>query len=70
MAWSGTTALKKIAKTLEEMFLADFIEIGFAAYSLMTDVRSKHIAIEDCVASNRKIKLIWNYAKTPDILMT
>ncbi|EAF2801441.1 cell division protein FtsK [Listeria monocytogenes] len=68
----------KVAKTFEEMYLADFIDeqrvMGATTYTFMTDVRSKRIMIQDCLAFNGKIKLMegvyWNYAEVPHMLIT
>lgn len=68
----------KIAKTFEEMFIADFIdeqkEMGYTTYELMVDVRSKRININECVVENGKVKLMdgvfWDYAETPHMLIT
>jgi len=69
---------EKIAKTFEEMYIADFInvqkEMGFTTYSLMIDVISKRINISDCVVTNGQVKLmdgvIWDYAEVPHMLIT
>lgn len=68
---------QKIAKTFEEMYLADFIdeqkEMGLTTYALMVDVRSKRIGIEDCVVTNGQVKLmegvVWDYAEVPHMLI-
>uniref|UniRef100_UPI0021C71474 FtsK/SpoIIIE domain-containing protein n=1 Tax=Enterococcus faecalis TaxID=1351 RepID=UPI0021C71474 len=69
---------EKIAKTFEEMYIADFInvqkEMGFTTYSLMIDVISKRINISDCVVTNGQVKLmdgvVWDYAEVPHMLIT
>ncbi|WP_446682015.1 FtsK/SpoIIIE domain-containing protein [Enterococcus faecalis] len=69
---------EKIAKTFEEMYIADFInvqkEMGFTTYSLMIDVISKRITISDCVVTNGQLKLmdgvVWDYAEVPHMLIT
>ncbi|EQA5430592.1 FtsK/SpoIIIE domain-containing protein [Enterococcus faecalis] len=69
---------QKIAKTFEEMYISDFIneqkEMGFTTYSLMIDVISKRISIEDCIVTNGKVKLmdgvVWDYAEVPHMLVT
>lgn len=69
---------QKIAKTFEEMYISDFIsekkEMGFTTYSLMIDVISKRISIEDCIATDGKVKLMegvsWDYAEVPHMLVT
>ncbi|EQA5469389.1 FtsK/SpoIIIE domain-containing protein [Enterococcus faecalis] len=69
---------EKIAKTFEEMYIADFInvqkEMGFTTYSLMIDVISKRITISDCVVTNGQVKLmdgvVWDYAEVPHMLIT
>lgn len=69
---------QKIAKTFEEMYIADFIEeqkeMGFTTYLLMIDVISKRIGIEDCFVTNGQVKLmdgvVWDYAEVPHMLVT
>lgn len=69
---------QKVAKTFEEMYIADFIdtqrEMGFTTYSLMIDVRSKRIGIEDCQVTDGKVQLmegiVWDYAEVPHMLVT
>lgn len=69
---------QKIAKTFEEMYIADFIDahkqMGFTTYSFMIDVISKRINIKDCLVENGQVKLmegvVWDYAETPHMLVT
>ncbi|WP_347339059.1 hypothetical protein [Enterococcus larvae] len=68
---------QKIAKTFEEMYIADFMdeqkEMGFTTYSLMIDVISKRINSSDCMVTNGQVKLmdggVWDYAEVPHMLV-
>lgn len=69
---------EKIAKTFEEMYIADFVDIqkemGFTCYALMIDVISKRIPITDCVVKDGQVQLmdgvVWDYAEVPHMLIT
>lgn len=67
----------QMSKKFEEMFLADLVEeerlFGYVRYSFLTDVIENRISIDECVASNGRVRLMkdvyWDYDEMPHMLI-